>query len=85
METPIELAVRRAGGQTALAKAIRASHPKVKQQHVWKWLRARTVPAERVLAIEAATGISRYDLRPDVFGPPPKCSDLAPPTEEGVA
>jgi DNA-binding transcriptional regulator YdaS (Cro superfamily) len=27
------------------------------------------VPADRVLAVEAATGISRHDLRPDVFGP----------------
>lgn len=29
-----------------------------------------TIPAERVLEIERITGISRYDLRPDVFGPP---------------
>lgn len=29
-----------------------------------------TIPAERVLEIERLTGISRYDLRPDVFGPP---------------
>lgn len=32
----------------------------------------RKVPAERVLGIEAATGISRHDLRPDIFGPAPK-------------
>jgi DNA-binding transcriptional regulator YdaS (Cro superfamily) len=29
----------------------------------------RQVPAERVLDIERLTGISRHDLRPDVFGP----------------
>ncbi len=29
----------------------------------------RRVPAERVLDIEKVTGISRHDLRPDVFGP----------------
>ncbi|WP_375732221.1 YdaS family helix-turn-helix protein [Xylella fastidiosa subsp. multiplex] len=28
-------------------------------------------PAEHVLTIEALTGVSRYDLRPDVFGAPP--------------
>lgn len=30
----------------------------------------RRVPAERVLEIEKITGISRHDLRPDVFGEP---------------
>lgn len=29
------------------------------------------VPAERCLEVEAVTGISRHDLRPDVFGPAP--------------
>ena len=29
------------------------------------------VPAERVLAVEAATGVSRAILRPDLFGDPP--------------
>ena len=35
------------------------------------------VPAERVLAVEAVTGISRYDLRPDVYGPAPKRRKIA--------
>ena len=30
------------------------------------------VPAERVLDVERETGLSRYELRPDVFGPAPK-------------
>lgn len=29
----------------------------------------RQVPAERVLDLERITGVSRHDLRPDVFGP----------------
>jgi DNA-binding transcriptional regulator YdaS (Cro superfamily) len=29
----------------------------------------RPIPAARVLEIEALTGVSRHDLRPDVFGP----------------
>lgn len=28
------------------------------------------IPAERVLRIEALTGISRHELRPDIYGPP---------------
>jgi DNA-binding transcriptional regulator YdaS (Cro superfamily) len=30
------------------------------------------VPAERVLEIERLTGVSRHELRPDVFGPAPQ-------------
>lgn len=30
------------------------------------------VPPERVLAVENITGISRHDLRPDLYGPAPK-------------
>lgn len=29
----------------------------------------RRLPAERVLDIERITGISRHELRPDIFGP----------------
>ena len=31
------------------------------------WLRRGYVPAERVLAIELMTGVSRHELRPDVY------------------
>lgn len=31
----------------------------------------RKIPAERVLDIERITGISRHELRPDVFGEKP--------------
>ena len=72
MNTPnqaIQQAVNIVGGQTRLASALN-----VKQQNVWVWLRlAKKVPAERCAAIERATGgkVTRYDLRPDVFGPAP--------------
>lgn len=76
METSIAKAVRLVGGQAALANAIHEHHPTVKQQHVWKWVRAGRVPAEYVRAIEAATGwrVTRYQLRPDVFGSDPSAS-----------
>lgn len=59
-------AVVKAGGQSALARACG-----VKQGHVWHWLnKSRSVPADYVLIIEAATGgaVTRYELRPDIFG-----------------
>jgi TorA maturation chaperone TorD len=49
-----------AGGVAALARRIGISQPSVSN-----WSR---VPAERVLAVEAATGVSRAMLRPDLYG-----------------
>jgi DNA-binding transcriptional regulator YdaS (Cro superfamily) len=37
----------------------------------------RQVPAEHVLKVEEVTGISRYTLRPDVFGPAPEATESA--------
>ncbi|MBK8752402.1 MAG: helix-turn-helix domain-containing protein [Candidatus Competibacteraceae bacterium] len=61
----LQSAVLRAGGQTHLAKAIG-----LKQGHIWFWLKRGRIPAERVLAVEAATGISRHELRPDIYPEP---------------
>jgi DNA-binding transcriptional regulator YdaS (Cro superfamily) len=55
-------AVSKAGGQTALARAIGKT-----QGHISQWLKRKYVPAEDVLKIEAATGVSRHDLRPDIY------------------
>lgn len=38
---------------------------------------SRALPAARVLDVERITGISRHDLRPDVFGPAPKQGEAA--------
>lgn len=65
MRTPLERAVDELGSQAALAKALN-----VKPQHVWNWLnRDKKVPAEQVLAIEAATSgkVTRHELRPDLY------------------
>lgn len=58
-------AVEAVGGVGKLAAAIG-----VAQNVVSNWRKRGKVPAEHVLAIEAATGVSRHSLRPDVFGPP---------------
>lgn len=56
-------AIARAGGQTALAGRIGKS-----QGHVSVWLKRGRCAPDAVLAVEAATGVSRHTLRPDVFG-----------------
>ena len=62
-KTPIERAIDVCGNQQALAAMIGRS-----QQLVSYWKSKGIIPAEVVPAIEAATGIPRQELRPDVFG-----------------
>jgi TorA maturation chaperone TorD len=56
----LEEAIRAAGGVGALAQKLGISQPSVSN-----WSR---VPAERVVAVEAATGVMRGALRPDLYG-----------------
>jgi len=55
----LDEAIRVAGGVGALARKIGISQPSVSN-----WAR---VPAERVISVEAATGVSRAVLRPDLY------------------
>jgi DNA-binding transcriptional regulator YdaS (Cro superfamily) len=57
-------AIAKAGSQVALAAAIGK-----RQGQIGYWLNAakRGVPGDYVLAIEKATGVSRHDLRPDLY------------------
>jgi DNA-binding transcriptional regulator YdaS (Cro superfamily) len=59
------------GAATRVAREIGITHSAVLQ---WK---EKGVPAERVLDVERITGISRHELRPDVFGPSPSQSQAA--------
>ena len=56
----LEEAVRAVGGVSELARQLGISQPSVSN-----WNR---VPAERVLIVEAATGVDRKILRPDLYG-----------------
>jgi TorA maturation chaperone TorD len=56
----LQQAIHAAGGVTELARRIGISQPSVSN-----WDR---VPAERVLSVEAVTGVGRAILRPDLFG-----------------
>ena len=58
-EVGLERAIEAVGGVGALARALGVSQPAVS---TW-----RRIPAERVLAVEAATGVSRTALRPDLY------------------
>jgi TorA maturation chaperone TorD len=58
-DSGLDEAIRAAGGVGALARKIGISQPSVSN-----WGR---VPAERVLAVEAATGVDRSVLRPDLY------------------
>jgi len=56
-------AVKRIGSQSATGRLL-----KVSQAAVWEWLRKdKVLPAEHVLTVEAHTGVSKHDLRPDVY------------------
>jgi DNA-binding transcriptional regulator YdaS (Cro superfamily) len=56
----IQVAIDKAGGMRPLARAIGISYQAIQS---WK----KRIPAERVLAVERATGISREVLRPDLY------------------
>ena len=47
------------GGVVALARRL-----KIKHTALYSWNR---VPADKVLEIESITGVSRHEIRPDVF------------------
>jgi TorA maturation chaperone TorD len=67
----LEEAIRAAGGIGALARKVGISQPSVSN-----WSR---VPTERVLAVEAVTGVGRAILRPDLYGEHP---DMAGDVED---
>lgn len=59
----LERAVERIGSQSAFARFLGVSQPSV-----WAWLNQdKPLPAEFVLKTEAETGISRHELRPDIY------------------
>jgi DNA-binding transcriptional regulator YdaS (Cro superfamily) len=76
--SPLERAVSAAGSQAALAAKIGTT-----QQNISRMLRSaeHKVAAEYVLPIERATGVSRHDLRPDLYPAEPTPSQ----TERSVA
>lgn len=59
----LQRAVSVLGGQSAMARLCN-----VTQGAVWRWVKVTgQLPSEMVLRVEAATGVSRHDLRPDIY------------------
>lgn len=62
MENNMQKAASAAGGNSALAREFGIS-----PQAVQQWCASGRPPAERVLDVERITGVSRHDLRPDIY------------------
>jgi DNA-binding transcriptional regulator YdaS (Cro superfamily) len=62
-KTAIQQAAENVGGPSALARACGVS-----PQAVNKWL-MKQAPSKQCVRIESVSGVSRHELRPDVFGP----------------
>lgn len=74
-KTPLSL-VRKMGGPVAVARALRLrSHTGV---YSWK-----VIPAHHVVTLEAQFGISREELRPDLYRP--REAQATPATRDEVA
>lgn len=57
----VEKAAEKAGGIVSLARELGIKHTSL-----YSWPR---VPAGRVLDFERISGLSRHEIRPDVYGP----------------
>ncbi len=63
----LELIIEKAGSASELARRLNITPAAVLQ-----WDR---VPVGRVIAVEGITGISRYRIRPDIYGHPPEAAE----------
>ncbi|MFJ7660728.1 transcriptional regulator [Methylobacterium sp. NPDC097178] len=61
-EAALKIAIEKAGGHAKLGRALGISGAAISQ-----WSQC---PPLRVLAVEAASGVSRHELRPDLYPVP---------------
>jgi DNA-binding transcriptional regulator YdaS (Cro superfamily) len=62
----LNAAVEAAGSQSQFARDMGTHQPMV-----WRWLnQSKQLPAEYVLTAERLYGVSRHDLRPDIYPRP---------------
>jgi TorA maturation chaperone TorD/DNA-binding transcriptional regulator YdaS (Cro superfamily) len=73
----LERAIDAAGGVAKLARKIAVAQPSVSN---WS-----TVPAQRVIAVETATGVPREVLRPDLYSECAVSDDTIDPIDAGRA
>lgn len=67
----LEKAITASGGVRALARELGISQPAISS---WK-----RVPADRVVAVESASGVARAELRPDLYGDAAQGAETALP------
>jgi DNA-binding transcriptional regulator YdaS (Cro superfamily) len=60
---PVERAIEALGGTMKAAEILG-----IPPNRISMWKNRKQVPVGKVLAVEAATNISRHELRPDIFG-----------------
>ncbi|MCS3807837.1 helix-turn-helix domain-containing protein [Xanthomonas sp. 4461] len=65
-QTPLQKAIVAAGSQQNLANQLG-----IRSASISEWKSRGRIPVERVRLIESVTGISKHELRPDIFGPNP--------------
>jgi len=61
-KNPLHRAIESAGSQAKLARAVGCS-----RCFVNKWVSKNKVPTEWCKKVEVATGVTRVELRPDIF------------------
>jgi DNA-binding transcriptional regulator YdaS (Cro superfamily) len=65
--TALERAIESVGSASELARRLGVTPAAVLQ---WQ-----KVPPSRVLVVESVTGVSRHELRPDIFGSRPEAAE----------
>jgi DNA-binding transcriptional regulator YdaS (Cro superfamily) len=65
----LQKAISIAGSQSELARRINGSPSRAYPQLVQVWTKSR-IPAKWVISVEKATGVSRHELRPDIYPAP---------------
>jgi len=65
MNDALKCAIEKAGGIGKLSRALG-----IRRQAIYGWHYTGRIPAERVIAIERITGVSREELRPDLYPAP---------------
>jgi len=65
-------ALAKIGSNSEVARRLTAMGKGITHQAVSSWERKGKLPVERVLDIERLSGVSRHDLRRDIYGPRPR-------------
>ena len=57
--------IKELGGFRKAAEALN-----IPRTSLHRWVKSKSIPPHRVLAVERITGVPRHELRPDIYPPP---------------